>query len=66
MAICYAAADRIEEARRCLEEIEKGFAYPSAILAPLKAHNPAWRAKIERLLQRARGFQDGTQAPDFR
>jgi TolB-like protein/Flp pilus assembly protein TadD len=62
MAICYAAADRIEEARRCLEEIEKGSAYPSDILAPLKAHNPAWRAEIERLLERARGFQDGTQS----
>jgi TolB-like protein/Flp pilus assembly protein TadD len=66
MAICCAAADRIEQARRCLEEIEKGSAYPSDILVPLKAHNPAWRAEIERLLQRARGFQDGTQTPDLR
>src|SRR5262245_4074900 len=66
MAICYAAADQTEEARRCLEAIDQGSAYPSDLLGPLKAHNPAWRAEIERLLQRARGSQDGTQPSDSR
>jgi len=63
MTICCAAADRTEEAQRCLEAIEKGSAYPSDLLGPLKARNPAWRAEIERLLQRARGFQGGTRSP---
>ena len=65
MTICCAAADRTEEAQRYLEAIEKG-AYPSDLLGPLKAHNPPWRAEIERLLQRARGIQGGTQSPDSR
>jgi hypothetical protein len=51
MAICCAAADRMDEAQRCLGVMEKGFAYPSDLLAPLKAHNPFWRAEIERLIQ---------------
>jgi tetratricopeptide (TPR) repeat protein len=54
MVICSAAADRMDEARRCLGVMEKGSAHPSDLLTPLKAHNPAWRAEIERLIQAAR------------
>jgi len=54
MAICCAAADRLAEAQRYFLAAEKGSAYPGDLVAPLRAHNPAWRTEIQRLLQRAR------------
>lgn len=51
MAICCAAADQTDVARRCLEVLQRGSAYRSDLLAPLKAYNPAWRAEVERLMQ---------------
>jgi tetratricopeptide (TPR) repeat protein len=63
MAICCAAADRAEEARRCLEAI--GSAYPSDLLDALKAHNPAWRAEIDRLIQEIGRQQEGAQSTDL-
>jgi hypothetical protein len=65
MALCCAAADRSEEARRCLEAIEGGSAYPSDLLRPLKVHNPAWRAEIDRLIQRTGRQQEGARSTDL-
>jgi TolB-like protein len=65
MAICCAAADRTEEARRCLEAIKRGSAYPSDLLGPLKAHNPAWRAEIDRLIQEIGRQQEGAPSTDL-
>jgi tetratricopeptide (TPR) repeat protein len=65
MAICNAAAGRTEEARRCLEAIKRGSAYPSDLLGPLKVHNPAWRAEIDRLIQEIGRQQEGAQSTDL-
>jgi Flp pilus assembly protein TadD len=54
MAICCAAAGSLEEARAYFETAEQGHAYPSDLLVPLKAHNPAWRSEIQRLLHSVR------------
>jgi TolB-like protein len=57
MAICGAAAGRVAEARRCFDALGKGAAYPSDIFGPLKAHNAAWRAQMQRLMQEAGGVK---------
>jgi hypothetical protein len=54
MGLCCVAAGRLEEAQHYLEVAETGCAHPSDLVGALKAHNPAWRAEIHRLLQRAR------------
>ena len=54
MAICCAAAGSLGEARAYFEAAQKGSAYRSDLLGPLKAHNPAWRSQIQRLLHSAR------------
>jgi TolB-like protein len=51
MAICCAATGRVDEARKCLAARRKTSAHSTVILAPLKARNPQWRDKIERLLE---------------
>jgi TolB-like protein len=55
MALCCAAANRIEDARRYVDALQKGPAYPSDLLRPLKAHNPDWRSEIQKLIQETCG-----------
>jgi TolB-like protein/Flp pilus assembly protein TadD len=59
MAVCCAAADRLEEARRYADAMQKESAYPSDLLRPLKAHNPEWRSEVQKLLQESRAQQEG-------
>jgi hypothetical protein len=60
MAVCCAAVNRVEDARRYVDALQKGSAYPSDLLRPLKAHNPEWRSEIQKLFQETRGQQEGT------
>jgi pentatricopeptide repeat protein len=55
MAVCCAAANRIEEARRYVDAMHKDSAYPSDLLRPLKAHNPDWQSNMQKLIQETRG-----------
>ena len=57
MAVCCAAANRIDDARRYADGLQKGSAYPSDLLRLLKAHNPEWQSKIQKLIQQTRGQQ---------
>jgi len=51
---CHAALGNWGEARRCAQRIV-GVASPSDdVLAPLKAHNPAWKEQMTRALQTAK------------
>lgn len=62
MAVCCAAANRLDDARRYVDAMQRETAYPSDLLRPLKAHNPDWNSKIQKLIQQTRGGrQEGTE-----
>ncbi|OKO68295.1 winged helix-turn-helix domain-containing protein [Bradyrhizobium sp. AS23.2] len=54
LVCCHAALGKWGEARRCAQQIA-GVTSPSDdVLAPLKAHNPAWTEQMTRALQTAK------------
>lgn len=61
MAVCCAAVNRIEDARRYIDALQKESAYPSDLFRSLKAHNPDWQSTMQKLIQETRGQQPGTE-----
>ena len=50
---CYAALGKWDEARRCARQMVSITKQPGDVLAPLKAHNPAWTEQMTSALRRA-------------
>jgi tetratricopeptide (TPR) repeat protein len=50
---CYAALGKWDEARRCAQQMARIIKQPGDVLAPLKAHNPAWAAQMNSARGRA-------------
>src|SRR5262245_5065834 len=53
LVCCYAALGKWDEARRCARQMASVTRQPGDVLAPLKAHNPAWREQMTSALSRA-------------
>jgi TolB-like protein/Flp pilus assembly protein TadD len=53
LVCCYAALGKWDEARRCAQQMAAVTKQPGDVLAPLKAHNPAWTEQMTRALRRA-------------
>jgi tetratricopeptide (TPR) repeat protein len=53
LVYCYAALDKWDEARRCAQQMASVTKQPGDVLAPLKAHNPAWTEQMTNALRRA-------------
>lgn len=66
MAVCYAAADRLDEARHCVQAMRQVPAQPGGPLVPLKTRNPEWRDQIEKLVRKATAASDrnAVRTPD--
>jgi len=55
---CYAALGKWDEARRCARQMVSITKQPGDVLAPLKAHNPAWTEQMTSALRRANALCD--------
>jgi len=55
LAICYAALDRLDEARQCVEQMALLDKPDSDLLAQLKARNPHWNEGMAVMLRKAAG-----------
>jgi TolB-like protein/Tfp pilus assembly protein PilF len=55
LTCCYVALDRLDDARRCAEQMQNLERPASDILAPLKLRNPRWAGQISSMLQKAGG-----------
>jgi TolB-like protein/Tfp pilus assembly protein PilF len=53
LVCCYAALGKLDEARRCAQQMANVTRQPGDVLAPLKAHNPAWAEQMASVLRRA-------------
>jgi TolB-like protein len=53
LVCCYAALGKWDEARRCAQQMASVIRQPGDVLAPLKAHNPAWTEQMNSALRRA-------------
>jgi len=53
LVCCYAGLDKWDDARRCAQQMARGTRQPGDVLAPLKAHNPAWAEQMTGALRRA-------------
>ena len=53
LVCCYAALGKLDEARRCAQQMASVTREPGDVLAPLRAHNPAWAEQIASVLRRA-------------
>jgi hypothetical protein len=53
VACCYAAADKSDDASRCVERMSRLPVTNFAGLAPLWEGNPQWRDDVDKLLRRA-------------
>jgi len=53
LVYCYAALDKWDEARRCAQQMASVAKQPGDVLAPLRAHNPAWTEQMSSALRRA-------------
>jgi TolB-like protein/Flp pilus assembly protein TadD len=53
LVYCYAALEKLDEARRCAQQMANVTKQPGDVLAPLKAHNPAWTEQMASALRRA-------------
>ena len=52
LACCYAALGKWDEARRCAQQMASVTKQPGDVLAPLRAHNPAWAEQMTNALRR--------------
>lgn len=55
LVCCYGALEKWDEARRCAQQIAGSTSPSDDVLAPLKAHNPAWTEQMASSLRRAQG-----------
>jgi TolB-like protein len=55
LVCCYAALGKLDEARRCAQQMDSVTRQPDDVLAPLKTHNPGWADEINNALQKALG-----------
>lgn len=53
MAICFAAAGRLDDARRCAAQMRQVPVQSGDVFAPLRARNPQWSQRLQALLDRA-------------
>ena len=53
LVCCYAALGKLDEARRCAQQMANVTRQPGDVLAPLKAHNPSWAEQMASALRRA-------------
>jgi len=53
MAICSVASGRLDEARRCAEQMRQAPSPPGDIFAPLRARNRQWSEQMQALLRKA-------------
>ena len=51
LVCCYAALGKWDEARRCAQQMATVTKQPGDVLAPLKAHNPAWTEQMTSALR---------------
>jgi hypothetical protein len=55
---CYAALEKWDEARRFAQQMATVVRQPGDGLAPLKAHNPAWKEQMTSALRRTNALSD--------
>jgi len=53
MAICFVASGRLDDGRRCAEQIRQAPSPPGDIFAPLRARNRQWAEQMRALLRKA-------------
>lgn len=53
LALCYTALDRMDDARRCIEQMRHLPTPQGDALAPLRARNPDWAQRIADMLEKA-------------
>jgi len=57
LALCYATLDRVQEARKCIEQMHKLEKPKGDLLALLKSHNPQWTETMAAMLRKV-GWQE--------
>ena len=58
LVCCYAALEKWDEARRFAQQMATVVRQPGDGLAPLKAHNPAWKEQMTSALRRTNALYD--------
>ena len=54
MAICFVAAEQVDQARRCAEQIRQAPPAAGDVFAPLRNRNPQWSKQMQALLRKAK------------
>ena len=53
MAVCFASAGRLDEARRCARQMRQLPVHPGDVFAPMRTRNPRWSEQLQALLRMA-------------